>query len=214
MAGILDMPQGDETEAADAASSEPEGSGASGKQRPSRRAQILDVAERMARTGGYNGFSFRDIASEVGVKSASVHYHFPTKADLAVALLSRFREREMAELGPPTEPGAMLRLIGIYRAAVADGHGICLAGHFGAGCLALPEPVQAEVARFFDEMVAWAAACLGETGDERTGAEAVIAGLEGAMILALSTRDVPAFDRAATRLLEAAKGQPWRSANA
>lgn len=187
--------------------------GGAGIGAPSRREQIMDVAERMARSGGYNGFSFRDIAEAVGVKSASVHYHFPTKADLVTALLVRFRERELAELGPPGESGAMLRLIGLYRAALTDGQGMCLAGHLGAGCRAMPEPVQAELTRFFEDMVGWTAACLGEPEDDRTGAEAVIAGLEGALILAMNTNDPGAFDRAATRLLDAAKGQPWRSAS-
>ena len=58
-----------------------------------RRSAILDVAERRIRAHGYNGFSFREIADEIGIKSASVHYHFPTKADLAAAVAKRYRER-------------------------------------------------------------------------------------------------------------------------
>lgn len=176
-----------------------------------RRQQILDVAERLARTGGYNGFSFRDIAAEVGVKSASVHYHFPTKGDLAVALISRFRLKTLDALGPAEEPGSMLRLIGVFREALADGQGICLAGHLGAGCQPLPDPVRAELTLFFCDLIEWSATCLGETGDDRSGAEAVIAGLEGAMMVSINMEDPGVFDRAATRLLDAAKGQPWRS---
>ena len=52
--------------------------------------KILDVATRMVREGGYNHFSFREIANEVGIKSSSVHYYFPTKADLGAALVTNF----------------------------------------------------------------------------------------------------------------------------
>ena len=48
----------------------------------SKREALLKVAEDKVRKGGYNNFSFREIANEVGIKSASVHYHFKTKADL------------------------------------------------------------------------------------------------------------------------------------
>ena len=47
---------------------------------------ILKITEEMVRRGGYNGFSFREIAKQVGIKSSSVHYHFPTKEDLGVAV--------------------------------------------------------------------------------------------------------------------------------
>ncbi|MEM9148610.1 MAG: TetR/AcrR family transcriptional regulator [Pseudomonadota bacterium] len=180
----------------------------------SRRDMILEVAERLARHSGYNGFSFRDIAAEVGVKSASVHYHFPTKADLVAALLRRYRQRELEQLGPPEEPGAMLRLIALFREGLADGRGMCLAGHLGAGGAALPDPVRREILEFFEYLIAWTATALGDVDDQRTGAEAVVSGLEGAMMVAMNLGDPTLYDRAATRLLEAAKGQPWRSAKA
>ncbi len=63
------------------------------KERTSKAEQILDAAERMARTGGYNAFSFREIAKEVGIKAASVHYHFPGKQDLGAAIAKRYTDR-------------------------------------------------------------------------------------------------------------------------
>src|SRR5580704_19068132 len=52
---------------------------------------ILDVAERLAQTRGYNGFSYADIAIQLGVTKASLHYHFPSKAELGRALIERYR---------------------------------------------------------------------------------------------------------------------------
>ena len=58
---------------------------------------IMDAAEARMRIGGFNGFSFRDIASDVGIKSSSVHYHFPTKENLAAAVIRRYTD-EVAQL--------------------------------------------------------------------------------------------------------------------
>lgn len=176
-----------------------------------RRAQILDAAERLARRGGYNGFSFRDVAAAVGVKSASVHYHFPTKADLATALTERYRTRFLDALGPAREAGAVLRLIGAYRTAIGREDQMCLCGLFGAEIEMLPPPLRASVRAFFAAVCDWAAEALGETAADRSGAETLFAGLEGALIAARTLEDPGLFDRVAVRLLDAAKGQPWRS---
>ncbi len=181
-----------------------------GAARQDRRGRILDTAERMARSGGYNGFSFRDIAAEVGVKSASVHYHFPTKADLTVALTVRYTERFLASLGPAEEPGALLRLIAGYRETLTGQDGMCLCGMFGTEIDVLPEDLRGAVRGFFEATVDWAARALGETGGDRTGGETLVAGLEGALVLARVLGDGQAFDRAAARLLEAARAEGWK----
>jgi TetR/AcrR family transcriptional repressor of nem operon len=178
-----------------------------------RRDEILDIAERLARRGGYNGFSFRDIASAVGVKSASVHYHFPTKMDLVTALVERYTQRFVAGLGPASEPGALLRLIAAYREAVEGADRMCLCGVLGAELTALPEPVRDAVREFFDATVAWTSQGLEEESGDRTGGETLVSGLEGALIAARAMGDPALFDRVAARLLDAAKGQPWRSAS-
>src|SRR5260370_5853139 len=53
---------------------------------------IMDAAERRIQQGGFGGFSFREIAADVGIKSSSVHYHFPTKDELAAAVIRRWAE--------------------------------------------------------------------------------------------------------------------------
>src|SRR6202050_5304997 len=52
---------------------------------------ILDVAEQLAQTRGYNGFSYADIAAPLGVTKASLHYPFPSKAQLGAALIDRYQ---------------------------------------------------------------------------------------------------------------------------
>src|SRR5580692_7952663 len=64
----------------------------------STRERVLDIAQRLIQSRGYNSFSFNDLATELGIRTASIHYHFPTKADLGVALLRRYRQRFRQEL--------------------------------------------------------------------------------------------------------------------
>ena len=71
--------------------------------------EILDAAETMARTGGYHGFSFREIAKQVGIKAASVHYHFPGKDDLGAAVTRRYTDRFLAALGARMSPDTRRR---------------------------------------------------------------------------------------------------------
>ena len=50
---------------------------------------ILDAAQRRAQTRGFNGFSYADIAAELDVTTASIHYHFSSKAELGATLIDR-----------------------------------------------------------------------------------------------------------------------------
>lgn len=122
--------------------------------------QIMDEAENLARTHGYNAFSFRDLAAKVGIKSASVHYHFPTKADLGAALARRYTDRFIDALNQIIKPtDTAFEIIQKYgsayhQALVEDGR-MCLCGLFAAEVDSLPEPVAEEVQRFFDANIHW-----------------------------------------------------------
>ena len=61
--------------------------------------RILDVAERLVQTRGFNNFSYADIAKELGITTASLHYHFRGKAELGQALITRYRDRFGEALG-------------------------------------------------------------------------------------------------------------------
>ena len=57
------------------------------------RKRILDLAESLLLDKGFNGFSYKHIAEQLGVKNAAIHYHFPAKSDLGTALVQRYRRR-------------------------------------------------------------------------------------------------------------------------
>ncbi len=175
-----------------------------------RATEILDAAEGFARQTGYNGFSFRDIAAEIGIKSASVHYQFPTKGDLGAALARRYGERFFERLGPASDiavPSHTLveRFVGQFRESLVEGDRMCLCGLFGAEISALPPEVGAEVAAFFERGIDWldaahARASRGLVGQEtpsRERALSLLATLEGALILARTLKDPEIFDRIA-----------------
>ena len=164
--------------------------------------KILDAAEARMRRGGYHAVSFRDLASDVGIKSASVHYHFPQKEHLGVALVSRYAHAFMAVLRA-REPvadtfesrRAVLRQT--YRTALRKTETHCLCGLLGAEAGGLPEPVVAAVKEFFDAQVTWLGVVIpgkAKSKRRRTKATRAVATLQGAMMMANAARDVQLFD--------------------
>ena len=177
--------------------------------------EILDTAEWFVRTLGYNGFSFRDVAEEVGIKSASVHYHFPTKADLGAALARRYTDRFLETLGDPADPSVapealLLRYTAAFRRALVEQGQMCLCGMLGAEIASLPGEVGGEVRGFFERNVDWlevvlsrrAEGGLADRAASRRRALALLATLEGALIVARTLGRAEAFD-------EVVEGAGW-----
>ena len=78
--------------------------------------RLMVLAEAHIGNAGYGGFSFRELAAEIGIKSASVHHHFPTKATMAAALARRYGDRLLAAVARrPNESAG--DAISVYRLA-------------------------------------------------------------------------------------------------
>jgi TetR/AcrR family transcriptional repressor of nem operon len=158
--------------------------------------KLLTAAERLCQTRGYNGFSFRDLADVVGIRSASIHYHFPTKADLGKALIIRYRqkmENALAEIErrETTVAGRFKRFVSMLRDILKDENRMCLCGILAAEAGTLSDEMKAELRRFFDECEGWMAKQLhagrqrGEVafvGAPAVAARALFGAIEGAMI--------------------------------
>lgn len=158
-------------------------------------------ARKVAQAHGYNGLSFRELAKAVGVKSASIHYHFPTKGDLGAALARRYREDAHIMLGEPGEPRADLaRYVAIFRQALERDNRMCLCGIMAAEHDDLPEAVRVEVTAFADETIAWLARVLAALGPDRSAADlhhhaaAIYAALGGAQLAARGRNDISVYD--------------------
>jgi TetR/AcrR family transcriptional regulator, transcriptional repressor for nem operon len=176
--------------------------------------KILDSAERLLQVRGYNGFSYADIATALRVTKASLHYHFRSKADLGRRLMQRYTQNFLAALTAIDSSGAdarekLQRYVAIYSGVLANNR-MCLCGMLAAEYATLPKPIRLEVIRFFDANEAWLAGVLDEgrqskavhfAGSAIEAARVLIAGLEGAMMLARSYGEAARFERTGRRLL-------------
>src|SRR5436309_14940814 len=76
---------------------------------------ILACARSLIIAGGYNGFSYADIAEVVGIRKASIHHHFPSKVDLVRTLVRRYREEAEAGMkGLERNVGGPVELLETY----------------------------------------------------------------------------------------------------
>ncbi len=171
---------------------------------------LLDSAERAARTRGFDGFSYADLAQEVGIRKASIHHHFPTKAALSAAIMKRYTQAfakacqsidaECATGGP-----RLAALINRYRAALEGGQSLCLCVSFSTSRNSLPAEVIREIVGFRQMMLAWITATYHLGGSDRSiamvhdpaqEAAATLAMLEGAQLRARAEEDPAHFDNA------------------
>ena len=176
--------------------------------------RILDVAERLAQMRGFNGFSYADIAAEVEITKAALHYHFATKADLGEALIGRYAARfgealAAIDASTSTAPAKLRGYADLY-VDVFRKQRMCLCGMLAAEYSTLPDAMQASVVSFFDQNEAWLRDVLEQgrsdgslqfTGSSRDVARIIISCLEGAMLVARPYGDIPRFRDAAASLI-------------
>lgn len=179
--------------------------------------QILDAAQELVQTRGYNAFSYKDLEARVGIRTASIHYHFPTKADLGTAIAKRYREFVTARLAEfegreATATKRLQRYAGLLEGVLTKGNRICVGGMLASDYATLPPEVQTEVSAFVHENERWlahvlkdgrAAGELAFEGTPETLATTLFSALEGAMFVARSTGDHGRYRRTAEWLLGA-----------
>lgn len=182
-------------------------------------ARILDVAERLVQTRGFNGFSYADISAELHITTAALHYHFATKADLGEALItryaSRFAEALIAIDAATAAAPAQLDSYAALYLDVLQNRRMCLCGMLAAEYQTLPGPMRDAVLRFFDANEAWLAAVLDRgradgslrfAGPAGEAARMIVSCLEGAMLVARPFGDINRFRTAAAGLLAGLAG--------
>ncbi|MEL6383986.1 MAG: TetR/AcrR family transcriptional regulator [Cyanobacteria bacterium J06626_18] len=178
---------------------------------------ILDVAQDMVRNRGYSAFSYADIAKQVGIRKASIHYHFPSKDELVRELVKRYREgmaRACNRIAQSTASSdqKLMQFADLYRNGL-EANQICLCNMLSANFAVLPQPVQTEIQTFFQDTEAWLAALLRQAFDDQLWdckpsveqeAKGLIAMLQGAQLLARSSAEGAAtFEQVVYPLLKA-----------
>lgn len=179
------------------------------------RTALLDSAEAAVRMRGFDGFSYADLAVAVGIRKASIHHHFPAKADLALALIERYSAGVFARLdriaADHATGGARLdAYVAVSRDAIENGAKLCLCIAFSAGRDALSAVVLERLDTFHVTATDWLAAAfaLGKAdasiagvSDPATEAHACLAQVEGAQLIARAAQDVRHYDAAVAGLL-------------
>jgi TetR/AcrR family transcriptional repressor of nem operon len=176
--------------------------------------RILDIAERLVQTRGFNNFSYADIAKELGITTASLHYHFRGKAELGQALITRYSERfgdalDRIDRGVPDARAKLEAYASLY-AGVLEGKRMCMCGVLAAEYQTLPRPMRRAVLSFFDDNQRWLAGVLDQGRTERTlafsgppaeVAQSILSTLEGAMLVARPYGDLSKFNATTRQLL-------------
>jgi TetR/AcrR family transcriptional repressor of nem operon len=178
---------------------------------------ILACARSLIIAGGYNGFSYADIADVVGIRKASIHHHFPSKVDLVRTLVARYREEAEAGLASlereVSDPLEQLRLYaGYWEACITDASApFCVCALLASQLPVLPEEVGLEVRAHFRSLSAWLTSVLERgarhgqlqlTSTPRAEAETFMATVHGAMLSARAYGDAKIFGAVTRPLLE------------
>ena len=183
---------------------------------PGTADRILDAAEALVQTRGFNGFSYAHVAAELGITKAALHYHFRGKAELGTALIVRYAARfadALAAIDAATRdaPGKLDAYVSLY-ADVLREHRMCLCGILAAEYQTLPAAMCEAIRGFFDANEAWLAGVLAEgraarslsfSGASADAARTLLFGLEGAMLVVRPYDEPARFGAAARRLLAA-----------
>lgn len=169
---------------------------------------ILRCARSLIIEGGYNGFSYSDIANVVGIRNASIHHHFPSKSDLVRTLVAQYRKEAEAGLAElerrVSDPLARLRAYaGYWEACITDATApFCICALLATQIPVLPEEVAVEVRAHFRTLSAWLTSLLERgarqgslrlAGTAKAEAEVFMAAVHGGMLSARAYGDPKIF---------------------
>lgn len=169
---------------------------------------ILDTGQNLIQERGYNAISYADIAEQIGIKKASIHYYFPAKQDLVQAILQRYRTNFMngliqIEQSSVSSEEKLYRFFQYYREPLVDNAKLCLCSMMAAELVSFPMEIRDEINGFFQDNENWLEQVIEqgkETGrlDSRVSskeqAQIIMAFVQGAQLLARSSGDLPYYD--------------------
>jgi len=159
--------------------------------------KIIDVAQALVQSRGFNAFSYRDLADRILIRTASIHYYFPKKDDLACALMQRYRTDfdgviqsiDHSDRSPEDRLSSYLK---VFSELSVGGSRLCLFAVFSAELSTFSEAVQEEIKAFYEDNVRWLAAVIDDgrlsgvfsfPGESRDIASAIFSFLEGEMLV-------------------------------
>lgn len=185
------------------------------RRRDISRDEILDAAQLLLQTRGCNGFSLRDLGNDVGLRTASLHHHFPAKADLIAAIVHRYRDRlnaRMAAIEAETDSlTARLALVAAHFFPPAGADGLCVLGVMAVDALTLPTGPVEETRQLASNLLGWFARFasrartegeLPSGTDPEVFAGALLGAIQGAKILSRTASPAAAAQSLAFSMLK------------
>ncbi|GGY88524.1 TetR family transcriptional regulator [Cellvibrio zantedeschiae] len=176
------------------------------------RDKIIELAQEAIASRGYSAFSFRELAAELGIKSASIHYHFPTKTHLGVEVARAYRLRLEGALTQIAEHyldphKALDAMIALFRQEAATSQRMTVCTMLAAEIKNLPEEIQREMKTFYALNIGWIEAQLECLDMAKTPEKArqIFALLQGGLIGAKSQNDPGYFDMATAAIAQLLK---------
>jgi len=179
--------------------------------------KILDLGEMLIQTRGFNGFSYNDIAKELGIKKASIHYHYPSKTDLGRAAIDRYlnmmdkamhQAKVDAQSSPEITSWSLLEFyFSSYFKFAHTPDKVCLSGALAGDFLALPEDMKTSVVQFFAEHQKWITNVVlrgqksgefGQSIDATSFAQFLFNGLQGALLIKRANADMSQLNSVVT----------------
>ncbi len=130
---------------------------------------IIESANRLLIERGFNAFSYKTISQEIAIKTSSIHYHFPAKCDLGIAIIKRHQQaldQTIAKINaePPLEK---LNKLFLYYRKLAVAQKVCIVGAFTSDINTLDEPLRQELLLFAHSVIDWTASILDEGQDQQ-----------------------------------------------
>lgn len=185
------------------------------------RIKILDTAQALIQTVGLNAMSYADISEAVGIRKASIHYYFPTKENLLVALLERYRLeflRLVDNILASTDSAEvkLRRYCELFETTLSSGEQdkACLCGMLGAEVKTLNSPLSEQIAQFYQDNELRLTQLLNEglatgvfkfSGTTEAMAQLIFSLLEGELLIARAYQGVPHFQGVVEQLIELVK---------
>ena len=154
------------------------------------REQLLEVAEKLTQTRGFNGFSYLDLAEEVGIKNSSIHYHFKAKVDLAIALVERTHGDLLAALADldssNVTPEKRIKSLISYFQGYIEEEKYCLCGMMAAELQSVGPTVKKRLVAYFTDLQAWLEKQFKALGHKNARVKALqfVSALEGSLLIA------------------------------
>lgn len=169
---------------------------------------IMDTGLTLVQERGYNGFSYADIADAIGIRKASIHYHFPTKKDLVQAVLIRYRREFMDKLqqinvDDNSWKKKLLSFFELYRKTLENNTKLCLCSMMAAELNSFPDEIRDELNLFFDANTTWIENVLSQGksegefkffNDPLEQAKTLIAFVQGAQLMSRTSGQIGYYD--------------------